>query len=46
MSKTPNVGDVAPEFELTDAGGGTRSLAGFRGQHVVLYFFPRADTPG
>lgn len=42
----PTVGDRAPEFSaLTDAG--TRvSLRDFRGKKVVLYFYPRDDTPG
>ena len=40
------VGDFAPDFELlTDAGESVR-LSTYRGKRVVLYFFPRADTPG
>ena len=42
----PKAGDAAPEFELPDQHGKTRSLAEFRGSWVVLYFFPKADTPG
>ncbi len=42
----PRVGQAAPEFELPDSQGKMRSLAGYRGQWLVLYFFPRADTPG
>jgi peroxiredoxin Q/BCP len=42
----PAEGDAAPEFTLPDQGGGEVSLAGLRGQWVVLYFYPRADTPG
>lgn len=40
------VGDEAPNFSLTDQDGAEWSLADHRGQPVVIYFFPRADTPG
>ena len=40
------VGDVAPEFELPDAEGAIVRLADFRGQRVVVYFYPRDNTPG
>lgn len=40
------VGAKAPAFSLTDAAGETVSLADFAGRWVVLYFYPRADTPG
>ena len=39
-------GTKAPAFTLPRDGGGTVSLADFKGQNLVLYFFPRADTPG
>src|ERR687889_796572 len=39
-------GEQAPEFTLPDQDGQEVSLAGLRGQTVVLYFYPRADTPG
>jgi thioredoxin-dependent peroxiredoxin len=39
-------GDQAPNFELPDQNGGTVKLSALRGQTVVLYFYPRADTPG
>lgn len=39
-------GDKAPDFTLPDQDGREVSLAGLRGQPVVLYFYPRADTPG
>ena len=39
-------GDVAPDFTLSDQDGDPVSLADLRGQTVVLYFYPRADTPG
>jgi thioredoxin-dependent peroxiredoxin len=39
-------GDAAPDFTLPDQDGNEVSLADLRGQTVVLYFYPRADTPG
>jgi peroxiredoxin Q/BCP len=39
-------GDPAPAFTAATSGGGTVSLADFKDQHVVLYFYPRDDTPG
>jgi len=44
--KTPKVGEAAPDFELADHEGRLRSSREFRGKWLVLYFFPRADTPG
>jgi peroxiredoxin Q/BCP len=40
------VGAKAPAFTLPRDGGGTISLADFAGRKLVLYFYPRADTPG
>ncbi len=40
------VNDKAPDFSLSDENGATVSLQDFRGKHVVLYFFPKANTPG
>jgi peroxiredoxin Q/BCP len=40
------VGDKAPDFKLQADDGGEVSLAGLRGKRVVLYFFPKALTPG
>src|ERR1700737_2401717 len=40
------VGDKAPEFTLPRQDGEPVSLSGLRGQTVVLYFYPKADTPG
>jgi peroxiredoxin len=40
------VNDKAPEFTLPDENGNPVSLKQFRGQSVVLFFFPKADTPG
>jgi peroxiredoxin Q/BCP len=39
-------GDEAPDFTLDDQDGNPVSLSGLRGKTVVLYFYPRADTPG
>ena len=39
-------GDAAPEFCSTTPGGDRISLADFKGKNVVLYFYPRDDTPG
>jgi peroxiredoxin Q/BCP len=44
--KLPQPGDPAPEFEaLTDTGQSIK-LSDYQGKNVVLYFYPRADTPG
>lgn len=40
------VGTVAPEFTLPDQNGEMHSLSDYRGQKVVLYFYPRDNTPG
>lgn len=39
-------GDTAPSFKASTNGGGEVSLAELKGRHVVLYFYPRDDTPG
>ena len=39
-------GDTAPDFELPDQDGRPVRLSDFRGRPVVLYFYPKADTPG
>jgi thioredoxin-dependent peroxiredoxin len=39
-------GDEAPDFELPDQDGRAVKLSDFRGQPVVVYFYPKADTPG
>lgn len=40
------VGDVAPPFTIRDHEGRDVSLSDFAGQRVVLWFYPKADTPG
>jgi peroxiredoxin Q/BCP len=42
----PQQGQKAPEFTLPRDGGGTVSLADHKGRKLVLYFYPKADTPG
>ncbi len=42
----PQVGDTAPEFRLQDQNYEWHSLADFEGQWLVVYFYPKADTPG
>ena len=42
----PKEGSVAPDFSTTDAEGRNVSLKDFRGEKVVLYFYPKDDTPG
>ena len=39
-------GQTAPDFTLPDQGGRPTTLSAYRGQPVVLYFYPKADTPG
>ena len=46
MPKALNPGDPAPKFDLPAAGGERVSLASLRGKQVVLYFYPKDDTPG
>tara|TARA_A100001011_G_scaffold400795_1_gene518982 strand:- start:31076 stop:31210 length:135 start_codon:yes stop_codon:yes gene_type:complete len=40
------VGDKAPEFCLSDSDNSNISLSDFEGKKVVLWFFPKANTPG
>jgi thioredoxin-dependent peroxiredoxin len=42
----PNIGDAAPDFTLPDQDGKVRKLKDFKGKWVVLYFYPKDDTPG
>ncbi len=41
-----DINDKAPDFTLPDESGKNVSLKDFRGKTVVLFFFPKADTPG
>jgi thioredoxin-dependent peroxiredoxin len=41
-----NPGDRAPDFTLPSDDGSEVSLADFRGKRLILYFFPKALTPG
>jgi thioredoxin-dependent peroxiredoxin len=43
---TLNPGDPAPDFTLPDQNGRDVTLSALRGKTVVLYFYPKADTPG
>ena len=43
---TPAVGETVPDIELTLTGGKTAKLSDFRGKHLVLFFYPKANTPG
>lgn len=40
------IGDAAPDFTMPASGGRTASLAALQGKPFVLYFYPKADTPG
>jgi peroxiredoxin Q/BCP len=46
MSQMPQAGDPAPPFDLESSTGGRISLASLKGKPVVLYFYPKDDTPG
>src|SRR5687767_680221 len=46
MGTAPVEGAKAPAFTLPSDGGGTVALSDFKGRKLVIYFFPRADTPG
>jgi len=46
-NKSPmNIYDKAPEFTLPDQNAESVRLEDFRGKTVILFFFPKADTPG
>jgi thioredoxin-dependent peroxiredoxin len=46
MAEQLKVGDKAPDFELLDQTGNKVKLSSFRKRRVMLYFYPKADTPG
>ncbi|WBO22022.1 peroxiredoxin [Sphingomonas abietis] len=46
MASGPDIGDIAPDVTLTTPDGGTLTLSQTRGRPLVLYFYPKDDTPG
>lgn len=46
MTNELTVGDAAPDFTLPDAQGNDVTLSSYRGRDVVVYFYPKAETPG
>lgn len=46
MSSTLEVGSTAPDFAMPANGGGSVALSALKGRKVVLYFYPKDDTPG
>lgn len=46
MTSSPTEGSPAPGFSLPADGGGTVSLETLKGKNVVIFFYPKADTPG
>ena len=46
MANEPKVGEKAPDFTLADDSGNKVKLADLKGKKVVLYFYPKDDTPG
>jgi peroxiredoxin Q/BCP len=46
LERKLKAGDVAPDFSAATNGGGNISLADFQGRNVILYFYPKDDTPG
>ena len=46
VAASPAVGDAAPAFTLPDQNGATKSLDDYAGRWLVLYFYPKNDTPG
>ena len=44
--KMLKVGDPAPGFDVQDHTGKVQKLSDYRGKRVVLWFYPKADTPG
>ena len=46
MATSPEAGDRAPAFNLSDQAGDKVRLSSFKGRKVLVYFYPKADTPG
>ena len=44
--KTLQAGDKVPEFSVVDDRGNTQSLSAYKGQKLVVFFYPKANTPG
>ena len=44
--KTLQAGDQVPEFSVVDDRGNTQSLSAYKGQKLVVFFYPKANTPG
>ncbi|MEQ1583457.1 MAG: peroxiredoxin, partial [Candidatus Nitrotoga sp.] len=44
--EVPKIGETAPNFNLPDQSGKIYTLANFQGKWLVLYFYPKDDTPG
>jgi len=44
--KTLEAGDKAPDFKAPADDGSTVSLGDYRGKNLILYFYPKANTPG
>jgi peroxiredoxin Q/BCP len=42
----PKAGQMAPDFTVTTHTGATARLTDYAGKHVLLWFYPKADTPG
>ena len=42
----PSIGEIAPDFELQDQNGETHKLSDYLGTPIVLYFYPKDNTPG
>jgi|TARA_B100000809_G_C15068282_1_gene505020 peroxiredoxin Q/BCP len=46
FGKMPEIGKPAPGFSLHDQNGNVHSLADYKDKKLVVYFFPKANTPG
>jgi peroxiredoxin Q/BCP len=46
MNALPTNGSAAPDFSLPDQNGEEKALSSYKGQWVLLYFYPKDDTPG
>ncbi len=46
MSSIPLKGSLAPDFTLSDQDGALHTLSAYRGKRVLMYFYPKDDTPG